>query len=137
MENASKALIMAGGILLAMMILALIIYVTSSMTSMQEAQEIKLAAQQLQEFNNSYLIYNKTRMYGTDIISVTNKADEHNRRLDVSEEEYKINIIIKDKTGRNMSISYESEFKTTIFKCESVEYSQITGRVNSMTFTQI
>ena len=137
MENASKALIMAGSILIAILIITLIIYMSTTTTRLAEAQDEKKIAEQTAAFNKEYESYDKSRMYGTDVISVVNKANDYNRRLDVTDQEYKINIIIKDKTGRNMSISYESEFKTKIFKCESVGYSQITGRVNSMIFTQI
>ena len=96
MENASKALIIAGGILLAIMILALLVYMGTAMTDMAESQDRKLAAQQLEEFNKSYLVYNKTRMYGTDVITVVNKAINHNKNIGASETDpYYINVKIK------------------------------------------
>ena len=95
MENASKALLMAGGILLALMILVLLVYAITSMTNFTNAQDEKFSAQQIQEFNNGYLAYNKTRMYGTDIITVVNKAIDYNSKLGTDDEKYKINIILK------------------------------------------
>ena len=100
MENASKALIIAGGVLLAIMILALLVYMGTAMTDMAESQDRKLAAQQLEEFNKSYLAYNKTRMYGTDVITVVNKAINHNKNIGSTEiDPYYINVIIKTKEG--------------------------------------
>lgn len=130
MENASKALIMAGGILLAMMILALVIYVTTSMTSMQEAQDTRIAAQQLEEFNNSYLVYNKTIMYGADVLSVYNKAK--------NEDEYDIKIVAIDNSETSISIDNSHNFKISIFKCEEekIEYNE-EGRISKMIFKKI
>lgn len=137
MENASKALIMAGSILIAILIITLIIYMSTTTTRLAEAQDEKKIAEQTAAFNKEYEVYDKSRMYGTDIITVINKANNYNSKLDVTDQEYKISIIIKDKAGRDMNISYESEFKTAIFKCTNVTYSGITGRVNSMTFIQV
>ncbi len=109
MENASKALSIAGGILLAMMILSLMIYVSSSMSDMADAQDRQILAQQVKEFNDSYLAYNKTRMYGTDVITVVNKAINYNKELDTDEEEYFINIKL------NLTTNFETKTQKTTF----------------------
>lgn len=136
MENASKALIIAGGVLLAMMILSLVVYVASSMTDIAESEERRTLAEQTAEFNKSYLSYNKSRMYGTDVISVYNKAEDNNTKNN-DNAEYKIDIEILDEKGNNIQVSRDQEFKMTIFKCDKVEYSQITGRVKKMTFRKV
>lgn len=92
MENASKALLIAGGILLALMTLSLIVYVSTSTTRMAEAQDAKKAAEELSAFNASYEAYNKTRMYGTDVITVVNKAINYNGKLDDSQKNEAITI---------------------------------------------
>lgn len=92
MENASKALLIAGGILLALMTLSLIVYVSTSTTRMVEAQDAKKAAEELAAFNASYEAYNKTRMYGTDVITVINKAIDYNGKLDDSQKNEAITI---------------------------------------------
>ena len=80
MENASKALLIAGSILLALMILSLIVYVSTSTSRMVQAQEEKKATEEIAAFNRQYEAYNKKKMYGTDIITVTNKAIEYNKK---------------------------------------------------------
>lgn len=80
MENASKALLIAGSILIALMILSLIIYVFTSTSRMAQAQEGKKETEEIVAFNQTYEAYNKKRMYGTDIITVVNKAIEYNRK---------------------------------------------------------
>lgn len=78
MENATKALLISAGILLALMTLSLIIYVSTATTRLVDAQEKKKAEEELTAFNKEYEAYNKTRMYGTEIITVVNKAIDYN-----------------------------------------------------------
>lgn len=95
MENAAKALIIAGGILFAIMILSLIVYMSTSTTRMVEAQEEKKQVEELTAFNKEYEAYNKTRMYGTDIITVMKKAIDYNEKV---EETKKIGICVETTT---------------------------------------
>lgn len=136
MENASKALIIAGGILLAMMILSLVVYVSLSMSDIAESEDRRTLAEQTTEFNKSYLSYNKSRVYGTDVITVYNKAEDNNIKNN-DNMDYRIEINILDENGKNLNVSRDQEFKMAIFKCENVEYSQITGRVKKMTFKKV
>lgn len=113
MENASKALLIAGGILLALMTLSLVVYMSGATSRMMEAQDEKKAAEELAAFNMEYEAYNKRRMYGTDIITVVNKAINNNKsmRLNASTDPYYINIIIIPK----------QEFKTTIYEVDNTK----------------
>ena len=81
MENAAKALVIAGGILLAIMTLSLLVYMVGSTSRLAQAQDSKKAAEQLAAFNNEYEAYNKRVMYGTEVISVMNKAIVHNEKM--------------------------------------------------------
>ncbi len=93
MENASKALLIAGGVLLAMMILAIMVYVFGSMSDFAESQDRTAATQEIVEFNKGYEAYNKQRMYGTDVISVVNKAINHNKNVAPNAEDpYYVNV---------------------------------------------
>lgn len=94
MENASKALLMAGGTLLAILILTVLIYMLNASDILAQAQDEKKLAQQTSAFNKEYEAYDKSRMYGTDVITVVNKAIDYNQRLGVDDEDYKINIIL-------------------------------------------
>ena len=98
MENASKALIIAGGILLALLILSVLIYVGTTLSNMANQQNQSKQLEQTAEFNRTYEAYNRSRLYGTDVISVVNRAIDYNKQLDADEEEYFINIVIKTTT---------------------------------------
>ncbi len=133
MENASKALVIAGGILIALMILSILVYVFISISDFEGAQDRNTLTKQLDEFNKSYEAYNKSRMYGVDVISVVNKATENNEKYP----EDKVNIIVLDGEDNQMQVEDSHEFKVTIFKCEKVEYNEKTGKINLMEFRKI
>lgn len=80
MENATEALYIAAGTLLGVMIISLVVFFFRRVGSLQEQQDRIMTADQLAEWNNVYLAYNKKIMYGTDLISVLNKAQSNNEK---------------------------------------------------------
>ena len=79
MENAAKALLIAGGILIAIILIALFLNMYNKMASFQNTQEEKKEAEQLLAFNSEYEMYDKKILYGADIITLINKAVENNK----------------------------------------------------------
>lgn len=92
MENASKALMIAGGVLLAILTISLIVYMMTSVNSMAERQDAAKVAEQVNIFNKEYEAYNKRKMYGTDVITVIKKAINFNGGLNANETDYFVNI---------------------------------------------
>lgn len=80
MENASKALIMAGGVLIALMIIGALILMFSNLTAYQETNTRSTRSTQISEFNNQFETYNRTSVRGSDLYSLLNKAIDYNRR---------------------------------------------------------
>ena len=111
MENASKALVIAGGILLAMLTISLLFLLLSNINSSKMTEEEKLAAKQLQEFNQQWEAYNKKVLYGTDVISVVNKAIDNNSKALVANEENKYYVNVKVNLKK---ASTKIKFKTKI-----------------------
>lgn len=96
MENASKALIIAGGVLLALMVLSLVVYMSTATSRFAESQDQKRLTEEIKAFNDGYTAYNKKRMYGTDVITIINKAIEHNKTIEsIETDPYYINIVIE------------------------------------------
>lgn len=87
MENGVKALEIAAGVLLGVILLALIVYFFSSLGSFPEQQENNMSVEQLAAFNMEYEVYNKTRMYGVDVISCLNKAKDNNDKYIAADKE--------------------------------------------------
>lgn len=113
MENASKALLIAGGVFLAVMILSLIAYTATISGRMADEQNQRTKVEQITAFNKEYLAFNKKRMYGTDVITVVNKAINNNNSMLLNDvaEPYYINI----------EINITQEFKSTVYKIDNRE----------------
>lgn len=110
MENASKALLIAGGVLIAILILSVLVVTINIISSNQKAKEQAIVTKQLVEFNQKWEAYNKKVLYGTDIITVMNKAIQHNNNYNVEMSRYYINITIKFKNDyRETFVRYKAD----------------------------
>ena len=74
MENASKALLMAGGVLIAVITIALLVQSFGVISSFQKSQLTEEEQAQLVAFNEQYTKYLGQYVYGTEVISVINKS---------------------------------------------------------------
>lgn len=105
MDNANKAIIMAFGMIVAVMILGMIVYVFSGLKSLPMQEDTSESIEQLRLFNQEYEVYEKKIMYGVDIISVLNKAQSNNDKYILGKfhngiaynTDYIINIVVKFK----------------------------------------
>lgn len=79
MENASKALMMAGSVLLTILVLGMIMLLFTQIREAPRAQEEALEQAQITKFNRDYESYDKKRMYGVDVLTVLNKAIANNK----------------------------------------------------------
>ena len=80
MENVSKALEMAAGVLVAVLIMSLVAYFFSSIGKLPEQEDEVKTKAQLEAFNKEYEVYSKKGMYGVDVISCLNKAINNNEK---------------------------------------------------------
>ncbi len=80
MENASKALIIAGAIMLSVMIVSLLVYTGKSFGLIAKAEQDAKLTEDKKNFNLQYEVYDKTLMYGTDVLSCLNKAQSNNQK---------------------------------------------------------
>jgi hypothetical protein len=153
MENASKALLIAGGVLIAILIIAMLVYSFGSISGYFEEKNSKEEIDQLTAFNAQYEAYNRKLLRGTDVVSVLNKAISNNEKYEYKEYNYIIGVefIIKEtagnwKAGKAYNITdYETmkqnendftELKRKIFDCTEVEYNEVTGRIDYILFTE-
>ena len=78
MENAAKALEIAAGVLIGVLLMALIVYFFKSAGEWPQQEEDMASVEQVAKFNLEYEVYNKKGMYGVDVISCLNKAKDNN-----------------------------------------------------------
>lgn len=160
MENATKALAMAGGVLIAIVTIAALIFVYNQIKEAPKQMEEKKYEQQLTKFNKEYESYEKKLMRGTDVVSVINKAiNNNNANVDDIDSQIQVVFTILDdiKAEDNTTIlcvagEYYQDSKQykdicndeealkalrrAFFKCIGIEYNSA-GRVNKIKFQQV
>ena len=87
MENASKALTIAGGVLIAVMLAVLVYYVFTQWGESQKMQQEDVDTVKIEEFNKSYLSYEKV-LYGSELLGLVNKMSDYNISDDVKYNAY-------------------------------------------------
>ena len=84
MENASKALVMAGGILIAILVVGALLLMVNQIGSYEKAQTTNVKDSQLAQFNYDFERYTDDEITGADIISIINKVADFNNKEGVS-----------------------------------------------------
>lgn len=160
MENASKALLMAGGILIALLILGALIMMFTNLQSYQNSNDARTKNTQIAEFNNQFEPYNKEGLTLMELKSVYNKIESNNAQKSVDSNgnidknsgyyiEHNINeALLKTKAGltdgdyqkfltatgfRTIDDAKKQNLK---FKCMSdkIEYKNLDSRISKMYF---
>lgn len=112
MENASKALIMAAGVLIGILILSLAVFLFTDFGAKSKAIYTQIESNQLTQYNSQYTIYdgrNDVTIY--EIVSIANLAQENNKKYEEHsnyESEYKVIVIFQGK-GQIQNESYDKQ----------------------------
>jgi hypothetical protein len=116
MENANHALLIAGGTLIGIILIAALVAFARNLNVFPSELDKEEQTEQIQAFNAEYEAYNKKIMYGADLISVLNKAKSNNEKyvkgsfLDGQKytKEYVINIKfnLKSDLEDRVTVSY-------------------------------
>ena len=80
MENASKALLMAGGMLLAILILTLLIYAWNLFSNYQSSGDKLANIENTAKFNQQFTNYDRDDVEGYELISLVNQVVDYNER---------------------------------------------------------
>ena len=133
MENASKALIMAGGMLLAILIVSLLVYAWSLFSKYQASKDSLADVENTAKFNEQFANYDRDDVQGYELISLVNKITDYNYRKSKDEEaksddKYSpITITIDFGSDANMKkLSYNSN--NTLFTSSNFKYTQSQAR---------
>ncbi len=82
MENASKALIMAGGILISVIVISVLVMLFSQIGDMYSEEGEALTIEQIEKANREFATYNNTSgLYGSELLSLANLVADYNYRL--------------------------------------------------------
>ena len=148
MENASKALIMAGGVLIGILIISLAVYLFTDFGSTSAQINAQNSQKQITEFNSKFTAYEgykdeegnwKITIY--DIITLAGYAKENNEYYkDVEDEKIEVKIGNKNCTNlKNQELINQYPSTNGILKkfmCSSIEYNE-RGKVKSIAFKEV
>lgn len=132
MENASKALIIAGAILISILIIGIGMAVITATGGVTDQVGSSMNAQELETFNSRYTSYVGENKHGSVVRTLINTVIANNAEY----EDYKIFVSIDgtEYTEDNMS-SALSQIKNTKRYNIDVEFDKKTKRVNKIAVT--
>ena len=125
MENASKAILMAGGMLLTILIVSLVIFAWSTFSSYYSQKDSIDEIDDVTEFNLQFTNYERNDVTGYELLSLTYKVIDYNTRRTTAKRENKedyptITLIIDmdlDESARELSSGVENasqEYKDSL-----------------------
>lgn len=131
MENASKALIMAGGVLIAILVIAVGIYLIMTYSQISSTQEKTIVTKDVMKFNSNFTtLENRSDITAQEIVTVKNFVDNYKKQTG-----FEVNITgVYFETDLNKFIKDNSN---NLYKCNIEGYDSITGKVNSIKFLKI
>lgn len=111
MENITKALLIAGGVLFAILILTLLVIFHNQLSAYYTEQHDAKMVEQVTEFNNKFDNYNGQTIRGNELISVMNKVVDYNRTYSDMEGNERITLNI-DLKGHQKDFRYTDDSKS-------------------------
>ena len=98
MENASKALMMAGSVLLSVLIITALVFLYNNVIDLKRTESLSEETKKLYEYNKKIEMFNKQGLYGSEILSLSNLIEDYNRTQNELKEynEIKLQIEIKE-----------------------------------------
>ena len=151
-ENSANALIMAGGVLIAIMLISLAVYVFNASSNFAKTYYSEIDAKTIQAFNNKFEIYTRGDVTAQDIVSVANLARDTNITNEVENDKkdpvyiqvvlYNGSIHLEDMTREelyqfmeeNSFIDNDATKGQKKYKCKDIQYNENTQRVNKIVF---
>ncbi len=115
MENASKALIIASGILIAILIISLLVTGWNKITDYSRVHEEIETEEQITNFNKEFESYNKRVVRGYELISLENLVYDTNTRYTSSNGFKKLELYIKFLKGTTLveTLTFDTEKNKT------------------------
>ncbi len=150
MENASKALLMAGGILIALLIIGSLVLLFANLQDYQNKTDVSAKQSQVAKFNNQFEPYNKKDLTLMELKSLYNKIVTNNTKypeytiannindnlINVKSSSGDVADYFFERNGKKFTEIDELEKMNRVFKCISTDYDA-NGRINNMQFEDI
>jgi len=139
MENASKALIMAGGVLIAILVISLLVFFFNNIREWQKIEGSGEELEQIVEYNKQYEVYARD-VYGSELLSIANKIADYNKRQAENKGYLKIELQVqftKDmdtnffRKGNYTSLQMKTEIENLQEEINTIGKKQIVSKKNT------
>lgn len=109
MENASKALLMAGGILIALLVIGALVLMLNQIGDYNRSQDVNKKNSQLAEFNLDFERYLDDKgITGADVISLFNKVNDYNQKT----------VNVSEGEEAEKTVDYTIKIKLTVYNLD-------------------
>lgn len=136
-SSISKALIMAAGVLLAMLVMAFVTFSFRRIGEWAAVDDNEILTEQIDKFNKEYEAYDKNLMYGVDVISCLNKAKSNNDAIKGNYAEkvdtiYEVQVKVELNSSKTLEESIEVYHikQSTNGRFEEIRYEKDEGPKN-------
>lgn len=144
MENASKALLMAGGVLIAIIVISIGVFLFLSYGEIGSNYEETTATNEVMKYNTNFTKFlGRQDITIQEIVSTISFADNNEIRAGVVTEVY-IGSSKKNRLNKKDYDKYITELITNnsgklyeLKAINSTDYDQTTGKIKKVTFTEI
>lgn len=131
MENASKALIIAGGVLIVILVLTLFAYINTKMGSGTHNLYSRLEDHDITEFNQKFLNYDDNKnLKIQDVVTLINTADNANKNNNIGAQ---VEVLVNNASYLNKSTDELNELlmdkADKTYKCDVIVTGKIVSRV--------
>lgn len=136
MENATRALTMAGGILIALMILGALMLMFNNLSNYQNANDASAKSSQVAEFNKQFEPYNKDDLTLMELKTAWNKIQSNNKK----NPEYEINTnidVVYSNIDNDFKSLPEEDKQNCKFQCIDIKYENDEGRISYIEFKNV
>lgn len=117
MENASKALVMAGGILISMLVIGLLVFFFNNLSDLQNIRQEGEEIEEIVEFNKQYEVYLRN-VYGSELLSIANKVEDYNKREADIKGYSKIELYIQIENDLDKNFFKKGTYTSSMLKTE-------------------
>ena len=131
MENASKALIIAGGVLIVILVLTLFAYINTKMGSGTHNLYSRLEDHDITEFNQKFLNYDDNKnLKIQDVVTLINTADNANKNNNIGAQ---VEVLVNNASYLNKSTDELNELLMNkadkTYECHVTVTGKIVSRV--------
>ena len=108
MENASKALLIAAGMLFALLIISLLVVLYNQVSSYYAGQNKLTEIEQLEKFNAKFENYHDKQIRGSELVSILNMIVDYNN-LQANAEGYEPISVVINLQGHQEELKWKNE----------------------------